>query len=144
MSDVFFGRNNVIPYRIITDKASRVRKKGDIVDVSGCIFIELCFEQIFRGSGNSNYALGVNPQYFSNESFSDFFIVDVDAIPKETDKFSIRNSLIYELQNTRKYHDSIEKKKYANVEPMELDEIFDGLLKRMNSTTKMLDTLLKT
>lgn len=98
MNDVCFGVNESIPYRIITDKASRVREKGRFVDIGGCIFIELCFEQYLR-----SIKTGVKPIYFLNESFDRFFEISINQISPIYDNVSRRVEMYRNRYDTMRY-----------------------------------------
>lgn len=90
MNDACIGMNEYIPFNIITDKASRVRERGRFVDIGGCIFIELCFEQYLK-----RVKTGIKPIYFLNESFDRFFEVSINLIDEVSTYDNIsRKSLI--------------------------------------------------
>lgn len=98
MNETCIGANECIPYRIITNKASRVKSKECFVDIGGCVFIELCFEQYIN-----NVKRGINPKYFSNESFDKFFEIELsinDSNSYDYDK--VRSVVsIYDTQYNR-------------------------------------------
>lgn len=100
MNDVCIGMNEYIPFRIITDKASRVREKGCFVDIGGCVFIELCFEQYLK-----RIKTGIKPIYFLNESFDRFFEVSINLIDEAPtyDSASRRISMYGNQYNAMRY-----------------------------------------
>lgn len=100
MNDVCIGMNEYIPFRIITDKASRVREKGSFVDIGGCVFIELCFEQYLK-----RIKTGIKPIYFLNESFDRFFEVSINLIDEAPtyDSASRRISMYGNQYNAMRY-----------------------------------------
>lgn len=100
MNDACIGINESIPYRIITDKASRVRENGRFVDIGGCVFIELCFEQYLK-----RIKTGIKPIYFLNESFDKFFEISINLmnVAPTYNNVSRRVSMYADSYNAMRY-----------------------------------------
>lgn len=73
LNDVFINTNEYISYRIITNHASRVGQGKGLVDLGGCVFLELILERRLNNS-----MLGVKPQYFMNQGFDSFFTIELN------------------------------------------------------------------
>lgn len=85
--NTFIQKFSRIKYKVVTSNVSRCNRFSNLVDASGCVFIELSFETQY----NNNMILGINPSSFENLSFDDFFTVtyihDIkpsDCKPKQT------------------------------------------------------------
>ena len=68
--NTFIRKHSLIRYKVITSNVSRCHRFSNLVDASGCIFIELSFE-----TQHDNMILGIHPSSFENLSFDDFFTV---------------------------------------------------------------------
>ena len=68
--NTFIRKHSLIRYKVITSNVSRCHRFSNLVDASGCIFIELSFE-----TQHDNRILGIHPSSFENLSFDDFFTV---------------------------------------------------------------------
>lgn len=68
--NTFIQKSSHIKYKVVTSNVSRCNRFSNLVDASGCVFIELSFETQY-----DNMILGIHPSSFENLSFDDFFSV---------------------------------------------------------------------
>lgn len=68
--NTFIQKYSHIKYKVVTSNVSRCNRFSNLVDASGCVFIELSFETLY-----DNMILGIHPSSFENLSFDDFFSV---------------------------------------------------------------------
>lgn len=70
-TSAYFREHEYIPYKLMTEQISEC-VSSKIVDVNGCMFIELCLAKKSRLSIYKDGYVGVKPSNFINISLSDF------------------------------------------------------------------------
>lgn len=141
VNEACIGIDEDIPYRIITDKASRLNKNSKIMDVSGCVFIELCFEQIIK-----RVKRGIKPNYFLNESFDKFFEISINLMDiskyNQMNRINISNENqlgynginFYHADERLKYYEALKRKRDTDELLRKKDELLRKNFELLSST----------